>query len=183
MSAGARGTDAAKTRTAAPRSQPATHRRRPRSACSTTSSPGKRGDPARPKPRPSGSLATPMPSSVLLGVLLQILAARSHGDEAGGATMDGERREQPFPISLDGHGLGTLRVTADRRPGGVSVRLTGEMDIATAPQLVATMRSLSRRDMQHVWLDLAGLTFIDASGLAALVKARMLVDRQGGRLT
>ena len=97
--------------------------------------------------------------------------------------MDGERREQPFPISLDGHGLGTLRVTADRRPGGVSVRLTGEMDIATAPQLVATMRSLSRRDMQHVWLDLAGLTFIDASGLAALVKARMLVDRQGGRLT
>jgi anti-sigma B factor antagonist len=97
--------------------------------------------------------------------------------------MDGERHEQPLPISLDGHGLGLLRVTADRRPGGVSVRLTGEMDIATAPQLVATMRSLSRLDLQHVWLDLAGLTFIDASGLAALVKARMLVDLRGGRLT
>jgi len=61
------------------------------------------------------------------------------------------------------------------------VRVTGEMDIATAPQLVATMRSLSRRDLQHDWLDLTGLTFIDASGLAALVQVRMLVDGRGGR--
>ena len=97
--------------------------------------------------------------------------------------MDGERREQPLPISMNGHRPGVFRVTADRRPGGVAVRVTGERDIATAPQLVAALRSLSRRDMQHVWLDLAGLTFIDASGLAALVKARMLVDCRGGRLT
>ena len=97
--------------------------------------------------------------------------------------MDGERLEQPLPISMNGHGPGVFRVTADRRPGGVALRLTGEMDIATAPQLVAAMRSLSRRDMQHVWLDLAGLTFVDASGLAALVEARMLVARAGGRLT
>ena len=97
--------------------------------------------------------------------------------------MDSERCE-PHPLSaLDGHGLGILGVTADRRPGGVSVRVTEEMDIATAPQLVATMRSLPRQDIQHIWLDLTGLTFIDASGLAALVQVRMLIDRRGGRLT
>ena len=97
--------------------------------------------------------------------------------------MDGERREAPARIPLDGHGLGILAVTADRVPGGVSVRVVGEMDIATAPQLVAAMRSLSRWDTQHVWLDLTGLTFIDASGLGALVQARMLVEGRGGRLT
>ena len=96
-----------------------------------------------------------------------------------GAAVDGERRE-PLPLSsLNGHGLGILGVTADRRPGGVSVRVTGEMDIATAPQLVATMRSLSRRDLQHVWLDLTGLTFIDASGLAALVQVKNARRRPG----
>ena len=63
------------------------------------------------------------------------------------------------------------------------MRLTGEMDIATAPQLVAAMRSLARPDLQHVWLDLAELTFVDAAGLAALVQVRRLVDGQGGRLT
>jgi anti-sigma B factor antagonist len=57
------------------------------------------------------------------------------------------------------------------------------MDIATAPHLVATVRSLSQRDLQHVWLDLSRLTFIDGSGLAALVQVRMLVDGRGGLLT
>jgi anti-sigma B factor antagonist len=97
--------------------------------------------------------------------------------------VDGQRRESPARVPLDGHGLGILGVTADRVPGGVSVRVAGEMDVATAPQLVATIRSLSQRDMQHIWLDLAGLTFVDAAGLAALVQARMLVDGRGGRLT
>ena len=97
--------------------------------------------------------------------------------------MDDERREPPQRISLDGHGLGILGVTADPVPGGISVRVTGEMDIATAPHLVATVRSLSRPDMQHVWLDLSRLTFIDGSGLAALVQVRRLVDCRGGRLS
>lgn len=86
-------------------------------------------------------------------------------------------------FSMDGHGSGTLRETLDRRPDGISVRLAGEMDIATAPQLPETVRSLSGPEMQHVRLDLSGLTFIDASGLAALVQVRTLVHRAGGRLT
>jgi anti-anti-sigma factor len=97
--------------------------------------------------------------------------------------MDGDRRQPPLTFSLDGQGLGILGVTADRVPGGVRVRVVGEMDIATAPQLVAAMRSLSRPDLQHVWLDLTELTFVDAAGLAALVQVRRLVDGQGGRLT
>lgn len=97
--------------------------------------------------------------------------------------MDGDRRQPPLTFSLDGQGLGILRVTADRVPGGVSVRVSGEMDIATASQLVAAMRSLSRPELQHVWLDLTGLTFVDAAGVAALVEVRRLVDCRGGRLT
>lgn len=97
--------------------------------------------------------------------------------------MNDDLRQPPPTSSLDGHGLGILKVITDPVPRGSSVRVTGEMDIATAPQLVATVRSLSRRDLQHVWLDLSGLTFIDGAGLAALVQVRRLVDGGGGRLT
>ena len=97
--------------------------------------------------------------------------------------MDGDRRQPPPTSSLDGHGLGILEVTADPVPGGSCVRVAGEMDIATAPQLVATVRVLSRPELEHVWLDLTGLAFIDATGLAALVQVRRLVDGRGGQLT
>jgi hypothetical protein len=63
--------------------------------------------------------------------------------------MDGDRCQPPPTFSLDGHGLGLLGVTADPVPGGSSVRVTGEMDIATAPHLVATVRSLSQRGQRR----------------------------------
>jgi anti-anti-sigma factor len=49
--------------------------------------------------------------------------------------------------------------------------LVGEVDIATADELVeAGRRCLDRAD--RVELDLSGLTFIDSSGLGALVRIR-----------
>lgn len=97
--------------------------------------------------------------------------------------MDGDRRQPSPQFSMNGQGDGTLRVAPHRTPDGIALRLTGEMDIATAPHLVEGVRSLSRPDLQHVRLDLTQLTFIDASGLRALVEARMLVHGQGGRLS
>jgi anti-sigma B factor antagonist len=85
-------------------------------------------------------------------------------------------------VSMNGHGPATLSVTPERNPEGISLRLAGEMDIATASRLVQVARTLSDQDVRRVRLDLAELHFIDASGLSALVQTRTNVLDQGGRL-
>ena len=50
---------------------------------------------------------------------------------------------------------------------GSDLALVGELDAATAPVLVDALRSLNGE--RDVALDLSGLTFIDSSGLHALV--------------
>jgi anti-anti-sigma factor len=53
----------------------------------------------------------------------------------------------------------------------------GELDIATAPELVSCFAHDGFGDAEIVLLDLSGVTFIDASGLHALLKAH--TDLQG----
>jgi anti-sigma B factor antagonist len=89
----------------------------------------------------------------------------------------------PVTISMNGHGPATLSVTLEPSADGISLRLAGEMDIATAGRLVETTRALSDQEVRRVRLDLAELHFIDASGLGALVRTRIHVLDQGGRLT
>jgi anti-anti-sigma factor len=85
-------------------------------------------------------------------------------------------------LTVDGHGPATLQVTPERAPDGISLRLVGEMDIATAHHLVDIIRPLPAPDLRGR-LDLAELDFIDASGLTALLQASMIVAGGGGRLT
>ena len=85
--------------------------------------------------------------------------------------------------TVDGRGPAILRVTPERGPDSISLRLAGEMDIATAHQLVDIVRPLSAADLRRVRLDLAELVFIDASGLTALLQASMIVAGRGGRFT
>ena len=68
-------------------------------------------------------------------------------------------------------------------PDGVSLRLAGEMDVATATHLPETVRALPAHLLRHVRLNMAELTFIDASGLTALIETRALVHGRGGRLS
>ena len=66
-------------------------------------------------------------------------------------------------------------VTQDgRAPRMVGV---GELDIAGAPELVSCFARDGFGDAETVLLDLSGVTFIDASGLHALLKANS--DLQG----
>ncbi|WP_431676199.1 STAS domain-containing protein [Kitasatospora sp. KL5] len=67
----------------------------------------------------------------------------------------------------------------DTTPAIVAAR--GDIDLATAPRL---RRVLARALKTHrdVVLDLSEVTFIDCAGLGALVEARNLAGRRGGRL-
>jgi anti-sigma B factor antagonist len=53
----------------------------------------------------------------------------------------------------------------------VHVRPFGELDLATAPDLEASLVELSSDGHPKVVLDLAGLTFVDSSGMRAIVEA------------
>jgi anti-anti-sigma factor len=56
--------------------------------------------------------------------------------------------------------------------------LHGELDIATAPELIAMLTRL-RRLGRAVALDLAEVTFIDSTGLTALIDAHRDAESEG----
>jgi anti-sigma B factor antagonist len=86
-------------------------------------------------------------------------------------------------MSMDGHGPAVLNATPGPMPDGVTLRLAGELDVATARHLPEIVRALPADLVRHVRLDLAELSFIDASGLTALIETRTLVHGRGGQLS
>lgn len=70
-------------------------------------------------------------------------------------------------------------VRVDALPaGGVVVRITGDLDLATAPELEPFLDDAS----PPVVVDLSGCSFVDSSGVRALVAAAGRVRHAGGRL-
>ena len=71
-------------------------------------------------------------------------------------------------------------VTFDAR-GGV-LKVAGEIDDFTAQELRLRLLQLTERAAQVVEVDLAGVTFIDSSGVAVLASARRQLHRDGRTL-
>jgi stage II sporulation protein AA (anti-sigma F factor antagonist) len=63
------------------------------------------------------------------------------------------------------------------------VSLAGEMDIASAPELSRRLDVLDAAGPGHVIVDLSKLTFIDSSGINALVVAAKAIQAEGGLMT
>lgn len=63
----------------------------------------------------------------------------------------------------------------------VVVRIFGELDLDTAPRLGAVLVDLADQGV-HVTLDLAGMTFIDSTGLSVFVKGLKRLREVGGDL-
>jgi anti-sigma B factor antagonist len=66
----------------------------------------------------------------------------------------------------------------DRTPRTVIV-LEGELDLGSTPKLVAIVRGVIDVGDHHIVLDLAGLSFIDSTGLGGLAQVTDLA-RAGG---
>ena len=66
--------------------------------------------------------------------------------------------------------------------GPTVVKLLGELDLSTVPQLEACLEGLGA-DGADVRLDLSGLSFCDSSGISAMVTASKRVRKRGGHLS
>ena len=60
--------------------------------------------------------------------------------------------------------------------------LRGELDVATAPDLVVLLRLCIDLGQERIVVDLREVTFIGAVGLDVLVEARRRLQQQGGEL-
>ncbi len=66
--------------------------------------------------------------------------------------------------------------------GGVTVRVTGDLDCYTAPQLRAALLALVEDGTQHVTLDIGDSQFVDSTGLSVLVGGLKRFRDQGGNM-
>ena len=73
----------------------------------------------------------------------------------------------------------TLTVTVDG-DGGPVVRITGEIDLATAPQLQRGLEDLGTTG--RVTVDMSAVDFMDSTGLATLLRHSVRMRDDGGSL-
>jgi anti-sigma B factor antagonist len=70
---------------------------------------------------------------------------------------------------------------SDESRGHVVVALHGELDLADAAAVAAALKAVAAREPRII-VDLSGLEFIDASGVAALSRGRRQARNAGGDL-
>ena len=75
-----------------------------------------------------------------------------------------------------------LTMGTEQVGGTLVVRVVGDLDVATEPTFTAALRRFRLGDAPVVIVDLSGVTFLDARGLAALVRLRRRVNVHAGRL-
>jgi anti-sigma B factor antagonist len=71
-----------------------------------------------------------------------------------------------------------LETRATTVGGASAIAVTGELDIETASQLSEEVERAVWRTVGAFVLDLSGLTFLDSSGIHALLRARAFLGRE-----
>lgn len=75
-----------------------------------------------------------------------------------------------------------VELTTREFAGHGVVALRGELDMADAPDVTCQLITAAASYRRPIIIDLAGLDFIDAAGLGALVRALKRARRSGGDL-
>lgn len=72
-----------------------------------------------------------------------------------------------------------LQVHRERDAQGVVIALTGELDLASAPELDRQLRELDGVVPGRLLIDLSGLEFMDSTGIALLIRAQRSAEANG----
>jgi anti-sigma B factor antagonist len=77
-----------------------------------------------------------------------------------------------------------VEVETEQRDGGVRVALSGDLDMATAPEVEERLVALDGPESpSDLVLDLRGLSFIDSTGLSLLINTDSRVRKAGRHVT
>src|SRR5438552_18928200 len=68
-----------------------------------------------------------------------------------------------------------------RQPPPSVLPLQGEIDLHVSPALTESLNAVTKKKPERIVIDLSGATYIDSSGLAALILAMQRVEAYGGR--
>jgi anti-sigma B factor antagonist len=66
--------------------------------------------------------------------------------------------------------------------GAAILMLAGEIDLATAPQVISKFQELADRDLTDVIIDARDVSFIDSTGLHAFVKGKQIIHEKGSQI-
>jgi anti-anti-sigma factor len=75
-----------------------------------------------------------------------------------------------------------LQVAVEELEGIPVVRVSGEMDLATIPELRIVVNELTGRSPRALVFDFSGITYLDSSGLGLLVSAKRRLGAYGGEV-
>jgi anti-anti-sigma factor len=91
--------------------------------------------------------------------------------------LAGRSRVHSVPLVAEPDGrVPHLAASVTHDGDGAVVCVTGELDLATAPSFLRQALALLALPLESVTLDLAGVGFIDSSGLGALIEIRGAAD-------
>lgn len=76
-----------------------------------------------------------------------------------------------------------FHVRSERSSDAAVIAVTGELDLASAPELEAELDSIDAAATKLVVLDLRKLQFMDSTGLSTIVGAHQRLSEQGCELT
>jgi anti-anti-sigma factor len=79
----------------------------------------------------------------------------------------------------------SFAVASHRNPDGTdqwTLTVTGELDLAAAPEFWSAIAEIGMSTSTVVLVDLAGVEFIDSSGIRSVVEAARALSDAGGRL-
>lgn len=86
---------------------------------------------------------------------------------------------RPWVDSVDAH-TSPVRTVVGRVGTHATVRVTGEIDFASAHELDAVLTSVIDEGVDELVLEFAGVSFVDSSGLRVLVAAAHRLGVVGG---
>jgi len=78
--------------------------------------------------------------------------------------------------------LSQFRVDVRREGRAAVISVSGELDLATGPELEAELQGISPAETTMVVVDLRKLEFMDSTGLSIIVRAHQRLTREGCEL-
>jgi anti-sigma B factor antagonist len=72
-----------------------------------------------------------------------------------------------------------LSIQRSTETPGVLLRLTGELDASSAPELDRVLGELAGQGHPRIVLDLSGLSFVDSAGVSVLIRGKHDAEERG----